>query len=142
MDSLIPLLQQAQEKHGWLSRETLEEIAAQTGIPEAKVMGAATFYAQFRDKPVGKNLILLCQGTACHVNGSAEIEKAIADYLNVGEGEITADGLFTYNNVACLGCCSLSPAMMITDSFNNRKIYGNLTGDSAVEILKKIGAEK
>jgi len=136
--NLIAILQEAQEKHGWLSDETLAEVAQQTGIPEAKVMGVASFYAQFRDKPVGKNLILLCQGTACHVNGSADIERAIREYLQVAEGEITPDGLFTYNNVACLGCCSLSPVMMI-----NGKAYGKLTGKSAVEVLEKIrGGEK
>ena len=131
--SLIAILQQAQELYGWLSPELLEYICEKTAIPPAKVMGTATFYAQFRLKPVGKHLILLCQGTACHVNGSAEIESAISNYLGVKEGEITSDGLFTYNNVACLGCCSLSPAMMI-----NSQVYGRLTGKSAVEALKNI----
>jgi len=95
-----------------------------------------TFYTQFRTKPVGKHLILLCQGTACHVNGSAEIEEAIREHLGVAEGEITADGLFTYNNVACLGCCSLSPVMMI-----GGKAYGSLTKQGAVKILKDIAKE-
>ncbi|MDR0223412.1 MAG: NADH-quinone oxidoreductase subunit NuoE [Oscillospiraceae bacterium] len=131
--SLIAVLQEAQELYGWLSPELLAHVAEETGIPPAKVMGVATFYAQFRLKPVGKNLILLCQGTACHVNGSAEIEKAVRDYLGVEEGEITPDGLFTYNSVACLGCCSLSPVMMI-----NSKAYGNLTGAKTVEVLEKI----
>ena len=133
--SLIAILQQAQELYGWLPPELLSHISEQTGISPAKVMGSATFYAQFRLKPVGKHLIMLCQGTACHVNGSAEIERAIADYLEVEEGEITEDGLFTYNNVACLGCCSLSPAMMITCGADTR-VYGKLTGKSAVEVLK------
>ena len=133
--TLITILQEAQEIFGWLSPELLAYIAEKTGIPEAKVMGVATFYAQFRDKPVGKHLILLCQGTACHVNGSAEIERALREYLKVEEGEITPDGLFTYNNVACIGCCSLSPVMMI-----NGKAYGKLTGKSAVEVLKNIKA--
>jgi len=147
--SLIAILQQAQELYGWLPTELQSHISEQTGIPPAKVMGAATFYAQFRLKPVGKNLILLCQGTACHVNGSAEIELAIADYLGVAEGEITEDGLFTYNNVACLGCCSLSPAMMITSASGatsanggNNRVYGKLTGKSAVEVLKGLAEEK
>jgi len=134
--SLITILQEAQELYDWLSPELLSYISQKTGISPAKVMGAATFYAQFRLKPVGKHLIMLCQGTACHVNGSAEIESAIKDYLKVDEGEITQDGLFTYNNVACLGCCSLSPAMMI-----DGRVYGKLTGKSAVEVLKSIRAE-
>ena len=141
-ENLIATLQKAQEAHGWLSPELLEQIAEETKIPLAKIVGVATFYAQFRDKPVGKNLILICQGTACHVNGSAEIERAIADYLGVAEGEITEDGLFTYNNVACLGCCSLSPAIMITSANGaNNKVYGKLTKESVVEILRGVKSQ-
>jgi len=129
--ALIPILQKAQEIYGWLPDEILTYIAEKTGVKPAKVIGVVSFYTQFRTKPVGKNLILLCQGTACHVNGSGEIEAAIRGELKVSEGEITEDGLFTYNNVACLGCCSLAPAMMIGE-----KTYGKLTKDSTVEILR------
>jgi len=131
---LIPILQKAQELYGYLPFDLLAHIARVTGVKPAKVLGVVTFYTQFRTTPVGKHVILLCQGTACHVNGSAAIEDAIRDHLGVGEGEITPDGLFTYNNVACLGCCSLSPVMMIGD-----KTYGRLTKESAVKILKEIG---
>ena len=134
--SLITILQTAQDLYGYLPVDLLAYIARRTGVKPAKVMGVVTFYAQFRTKPVGKNLILLCQGTACHVNGSSDIESAVGEHLGVGEGEISADGLFTYNNVACLGCCSLSPVMMIGD-----KTYGNLTKESAVKILKQIKEE-
>ncbi len=131
--SLITILQQAQSLFGYLPVDLLAYIAQRTGVKPAKVMGVVTFYTQFRTKPVGKHLILLCQGTACHVNGSIEIEQAIKEYLAVEEGEITPNGLFTFNNVACLGCCSLSPVMMIGD-----KTYGNLTKAAAIKILKEI----
>lgn len=131
--SLITVLQKTQDIYGYLPVELLEYISKHTGIKLAKIMGVVTFYTQFRTKPAGKHLILLCQGTACHVNGSAEIETAVRDYLKVGEGEISSNGLFTYNNVACLGCCSLSPVMMI-----DGKAYGNLTKEGAVKILKEI----
>jgi len=131
--SLIPVLQKAQDLYGYLPVDLLAYIAHRTGIKPAKVMGVVTFYTQFRTKPVGKNLILLCQGTACHVNGSAGIEEAIREYLGVEEGEITENGLFTYNNVACLGCCSLAPVVMIGDKF-----YGNLTKESTVKVLREI----
>jgi len=131
--SLIPILQKAQDLYGYLPFDLLAYIAHRTGVQPAKVMGVVTFYTQFRTKPVGKNLILLCQGTACHVNGSAAIEEAIRDYLGVEEGEITENGLFTYNNVACLGCCSLAPVVMIGEKF-----YGNLTKESVAQVLKKI----
>jgi len=135
--SLITILQKAQELYGYLPVDLLAYIADRTGVKPSKVMGVVTFYTQFRTKPVGKHLILLCQGTACHVNGSVEIEQAIREHLDVEEGEITPDGLFTFNNVACLGCCSLSPVMMI-----GGKTYGNLTKQSAVKILKEIAAEE
>jgi NADH-quinone oxidoreductase subunit E len=133
---LIPILQRAQELYGWLSPGVLEHISNRTGIKPAKVMGVVTFYAQFRTKPVGKNLILLCQGTACHVGGSAAIEDAIKEKLGVGEGDITPDGLFTYSNVACIGCCSLAPVLMI-----DGKAYGGLTKEKAAAVLDAIARE-
>ena len=135
--SLITILQKAQELYGYLPVDLLAYIAHRTGVKPAKVLGVVTFYTQFRTKPIGKHLILLCQGTACHVNGSAALDEALQEYLGVAEGEITTNGLFTYNNVACLGCCSLAPAMMIGD-----KTYGNLTKESAVRILKDIEKEE
>ena len=135
--SLIPILQKAQDLYGYLPTDLLAYIAHRSGVKPSKVMGVVSFYTQFRSSPVGKNLILLCQGTACHVNGSAEIEEAIRDYLQVQEGEITEDGLFTYNNVACLGCCSLAPVVMIGDKF-----HGNLTKESVVKVLKEIKSKE
>jgi NADH-quinone oxidoreductase subunit E len=133
---LIPVLQKAQELYGYLPNELLRYIARRLGIKPAKVMGVVTFYAQFRTKPIGKHLVMLCQGTACHVNGSAGIEDAVREHLGVPEGGISADGLFTYNNVACLGCCSLAPAMMVGNS-----TYGSLTKESAVKALQGIAEE-
>ena len=130
--SLIFILQKAQALYGYLPVDLLAYIAGRMGIKPAKVMGVVTFYTQFRTRPVGKHLILLCQGTACHVNRSYEIEEAVRDYLMVEEGAISKNGLFTYNNVACLGCCSLAPAMMI-----DGRTYGNLTKESAVKTLQK-----
>lgn len=131
--SLITILQKAQELYGYLPIDLMAYIAYRTGVKPSKVLGVVSFYTQFRTKPVGRNLILLCQGTACHVNGSAAIEEAVREFLNVEEGEITPDGLFTYNNVACLGCCSLSPVMMIGE-----ETYGTLTKDKVSKILKEI----
>jgi NADH-quinone oxidoreductase subunit E len=131
--SLITVLQKAQGLYGWLPVDLLAYIAGRVGLKPARVLGVATFYTQFRTAPAGKNLILLCQGTACHVNGSAAIETAVREELGVEEGEITPDGLFTYSNVACLGCCSLSPVMMI-----GGETYGSLTPDKAKRILRGI----
>ncbi|MBQ4649950.1 MAG: NADH-quinone oxidoreductase subunit NuoE [Firmicutes bacterium] len=135
--SLITILQKAQDIYGYLSVDCINHISEVTGIKPAKIYGVATFYAQFRLQPVGKHLIMLCQGTACHVNGSEIIEEAISDFLNIKDGETTEDGLFTLNNVACLGCCSLAPVMMIRSSEGD-ETYGNLTKDSVKQILADI----
>lgn len=131
--SLITILQKAQDIYGYLSKELISYIAKETKIKPAKIYGVATFYTQFRLKPVGKYLIMLCQGTACHVNGSKMIEEAIYDELKIKDGETTKDGIFTLNNVACLGCCSLSPVMMI-----NGETFGKLTKEKVKEILSEI----
>lgn len=129
--SLISILQAAQEIYGYLPEEVIYKIANKTGIKASKILGVASFYTQFRFKPVGKYLIMLCQGTACHVNGSKAIYDALVEELSIKDGETTDDGLFTIKNVACLGCCSLSPAMMI-----NGETYGMLTGEKVKKIIR------
>lgn len=131
--SLITILQKTQEIYGYLPRRALQHIADVIGVKPAKILGAATFYTQFRFQPIGKYLIMLCQGTACHVNGSEKIEDAICDELKIKDGETTEDRLFTLENVACLGCCSLAPVMMI-----NGEAYGKLTPESARKVIREI----
>jgi len=131
--SLITILQKAQDIYGYLPTELLLHIAAETNIKPAKVMGVVSFYTQFRRKPVGKHVITLCQGTACHVLGSSAIERTITEQLGIAGGETTPDGMFTLINAACLGCCSLAPVMMI-----NNETYGNLTTESTKTILSQI----
>ena len=135
--SLITILQKAQDIYGYLSVDTINHISDATGIKPAKIYGVATFYAQFRLEPVGKYLIMLCKGTACHVNGADRIEEAITEHLNIEDGETTEDGIFTLNNVACLGCCSLAPVMMVRSSEGD-ETYGNLTKDKVKKILDEI----
>lgn len=131
--SLITILQHAQEIYGYLPQDVIRRISERTGIKPAKIMGVATFYTQFRLQPIGKYLIMLCKGTACHVNGSDLIEKTITEALGIHDGETTEDGLFTLKNVACLGCCSLSPVMMI-----NEETYGSLTPEKTRAILAEL----
>ena len=139
--SLITILQQAQEIYGYLSEEAILYISERTGILPAKIYGVATFYAQFRLQPVGKYLIMMCKGTACHVNGADRVEEAVEEYLGIRDGETTEDGIFTLNTVACLGCCSLAHVMMIKSS-DGEETYGNLTKDSVVKILNEIRNRK
>lgn len=130
---LIPALQQAQEYYGYLPENVLETISGALNIPLSDVFGVATFYKQFRLKPAGRYIIMVCDGTACHVNGSSEILQTLSQELGIGDGETTEDLLFTIQSVACLGCCSLSPAMMI-----NGETYGNLTTAKVLSILSAI----
>lgn len=131
--TLISILQEVQGKYNYLPMDILNYISLKTGVKPAKIHGVATFYTQFRLNPVGENMIMLCQGTACHVNGSKTIEESIFDELNIKDGETTDDGLFTLINVACLGCCSLSPVMMINDD-----TFGNLTSEKTKQIIRSI----
>lgn len=131
--SLITILQNTQEIYGYLPKEAIELISEKTGIATSEIMGVGTFYTQFRFEPVGKYLIMLCQGTACHVNSSELILQTIKDELGIDDGQTTEDGLFSLKCVACLGCCSLSPVMMI-----NEDTYGSLTPDKTKKILKEL----
>lgn len=135
-NQLISILQAIQEKIGYLPEDMMLALAEETGIKAAKIYGVATFYTQFRLKPVGRYLIMLCQGTACHVNGAGMIETTLKEHLHIGEGETTPDGLFTLNNVACLGCCSLAPVMMI-----NGETYAKLTPDLAISVIEKLRSQ-
>lgn len=129
---LIALLQQAQEIFGYIPEPVIDEISAATAVPSANIYGVITFYSQFRLQPMGRNVIRICEGTACHVNGAKGILQAIEDELNIGVGETSEDGDFTLLSVACLGCCSLSPVIMI-----NNETFGRLTSKKVREILKQ-----
>ncbi len=131
--SLIPLLQKTQENFGYLPKEALEEISRYLGVPLSRVYGVATFYAQFRFEPLGKYVIKICHGTACHVNGAVNISQAITEELGIEEGQTTEDGLVTLERVACLGCCSLAPVVMI-----NNKVFGKLTPEKVRKLIKDL----
>ncbi len=131
--NLIPLLQGAQNIYGYIPEEVFKRISEGTGLSLSDMYGVATFYAQFRLKPAGKHIIKVCHGTACHVQNADAITDALKEALNVNDGETTPDRLFTLESVACLGCCSLAPVMMIGE-----ETYGKLTGAKAVNVIKDI----
>jgi len=128
---LIPALQKAQEHDGYISRERMQEIHRASGVPLSQIYGVATFYAQFRFHPVGKNIIRVCHGTACHVSGANAITDELEKQLGIATTETTPDRLFTLETVSCLGCCSLAPVIMI-----NNDTYGNLATKDIKKILK------
>ena len=129
---IIPLLQETQKIYGYLPRQALIMIANATGTEVSQVYGVATFYSQFRLKPVGKHIIRVCHGTACHVSGAERITEACEEQLGIKDGNTTPDRRFTLESVACLGCCSLAPVMMIDDT-----TYGRLNDRETKRILKK-----
>lgn len=134
-DELIPILQSVQRKLGFLPESALLEIARLTRLPAARVFGTATFYAQFRLQPVGKYIIKVCRGTACHVKGSDRILEDIQDHLRVAPRQTTADGLFTLETVACFGSCALAPIVVINDS-----VYGNTDRTRVLKLFDDIRA--
>jgi len=131
-ENLIAVLQKIQAERGCITMETIERLSAEINVKPARILGVVSFYAQFRMQPAGRYHIQICMGTACHVNASDKIAAALEEELDVGAGGTTSDGLFTLSEAACLGCCSLSPAMMI-----NGKTYGSLTPETAVAIIKE-----
>ncbi len=131
--NMIPILQGTQDIFGYIPREAFLKISRETGLKLSEMYGVATFYAQFRMNPVGKHIIKVCHGTACHVQNASALTEALEEALKIKDGETTDDGLFTLESVACLGCCSLAPVMMIGD-----ETYGKLTGAQSVKIVKNI----
>lgn len=131
---LIPILQLTQKIYGYLPRESILIIAKETNTDVSQVYGVATFYAQFRLTPVGKHLIRVCHGTACHVSGAKRVTEVCEEELGIKDGETSENLTFTLESVACLGCCSLAPVMNIDE-----KTYGRLTDR---EVRKIIGNYK
>jgi len=130
---LIPMLQEVQDLEGYLSRDTMRYIAQAMNIPAAEIYGVATFYSMFRLKQQGKHIIRVCKGTACHVSEADSIKQALIDNLKLPPGEnTTSDMRFTLMEVACLGCCSLAPVIMIDD-----QTFGKLTPEAIPGVLEK-----
>lgn len=130
---MIPVLQETQSIYGYIPGEAFKKLSVELELNLSDMYGVATFYAQFRLAPVGKYIIKVCHGTACHVQNAGAITDALEEALKVADGETTEDGLFTLESVACLGCCSLAPVMMIKDD-----TYGKLTGKESVRVIKEI----
>ena len=129
---LIPLLQKLQEKFGYLPQDVIKKLSEKTGLFVSQIMGVVTFYSQFRLQPVGDNIVKVCFGTACHVIGAENVADAICRELGINLGETTEDKKFTVESVACLGCCSLAPVIMIND-----ETHGRLSPDSARNVIRE-----
>lgn len=119
-DDLIPLLQKVQGNFGYLSQQSMMDVSRFLRIPTSKVWATATFYTQFRLKPIGEKHIMLCRGTACHVKGAPRILDELELKLGITEGETSADGKYSLESVACIGACGLAPCILINEDVKGR----------------------
>ncbi len=137
-DAAIPILLGIQEAYGYLPIDALRYVTDRTKSTPDQIYGVATFYGQFRLAPVGEHIVRVCHGTACHVRGAVNITQAIYDTLNLSDDkDTTDDSKYTLEKVACLGCCSLAPVMMIDD-----KVYGSLDRKKVQRIFKRLAREE
>jgi NADH:ubiquinone oxidoreductase subunit E len=133
----IPLLQAIQTHYRYLPDEALRRLCELTEITPAQIAGTSSFYGQFRRSPVGEHIVKVCHGTACHVAGARRITDELRRYLEIPEGQDTdAKRQFTVEEVACLGCCSLAPVLMVDEH-----TAGRLTPNTAPEALKRFEKE-
>jgi NADH-quinone oxidoreductase subunit F len=130
-ESVIPVLQAIQSRYRYLPEEALRKVSAESEISPAQIAGVASFYGQFRQRPVGEHIIRVCEGTACHVSGAVEVRTELRRCLGMtGDADTDPSGQFTIERVACVGSCSLAPVMTIDE-----KIYGRLSALSAAGVL-------
>ena len=130
--NVITLLQETQEAYGYIPREAIDVFAETLNIAPSRFYGVATFYAQFRLTPIGKNKITACCGTACHVRGAERILNSLKRELDLAETEdTTKDREFTIEKVACLGFCSFAPVVLINDN-----VHGKTNSDSLLKELR------
>lgn len=129
---LIPILQKVQLEFGYIPENAIKRIAKFLSVPEVTVFGVATFYAQFKLVPTGRNVVRVCRGTACHVRGGARILKEVEKKLGIKPGESTPDLEYALETVACIGACALAPTMVV-----NNDTYGKMTTKKVSEILDR-----
>ncbi len=132
---LIPILQYCQSQNGYISRETVKQIADYLDISEARVYGVASFYTQFRFEKPGDHQIRICLGTACHVQGGEILSEEIQKIIGIGPGEISQDHKFEFHEVACLGCCAQAPVVEI-----DGRVYGKMTRKKLQKVLRDHGS--
>ena len=131
-DNLIAILNEVQEKYGYIPQKAQLEISEKLKIPMAEIYGVITFYSRFTTEPKGKYNISICLGTACFVKGSGNLLERAKERLKINSGEVTPDGKFSIDEVRCVGACGLAPVFMI-----NNEVYGNATVKMLDEAIDK-----
>ena len=131
-ESLMPVLQDIQDKFHYLSEKCLKEVAKRLKLPLNRVFFVATFYNTFSLTPKGKYIIQVCMGTACHVRGAPAIVEEVERLLDIKRGETTKDKKFSLETVNCLGTCALGPVMLINGNY-----HGHLRRDKVESVVKE-----
>ena len=135
--NLIKILNDVQEKCGYIPENAQREISEYLQMPMAEIYGVITFYSRFTLNPKGKYHIAVCLGTACYVKGSQKIFDRLKERLKIEEGQTTKDGLISIEATRCVGACGLAPVFTV-----NNEVHGKATVKMLDEILDKIEAEK
>ena len=131
---LLTALYMAQEQYGYLTPGAIERVAARLDMSPGEVYETATFYSMYRQQPVGRHVLQVCEGLSCHLAGGAEdLAEYLKEKLGIAPGETTADGVFTLQTVQCLAACGSSPAMRVNDT-----LYENLTFDRVDQLLDEL----
>lgn len=134
--AVLAALQEITARCGYLPAEEVRRAAERLGAPLSQVFGAATFYAGFSFKPVGRHTIQVCEGTACYVKGSSTLLARLENDLSIGEGETTADLRFTLKRVRCVGSCGLAPVIRVDGD-----TFGRLTAEAVPGLLARFEKE-
>ncbi|HPD94791.1 MAG: NAD(P)H-dependent oxidoreductase subunit E [Bacteroidales bacterium] len=137
MDSLIPILQEIQDRIGCLTEEVIIRVSEHLNVPTSKIYGLATFYNQFRFEKKGKYHIRICNGTSCRLNGSKWLIEYIEKNLKIKNGETSRNGIFSLEVVNCMGACEFGPVISINDQF-----YKTQDPDSLKELLDELSNEE
>jgi NADH-quinone oxidoreductase subunit E len=131
---LIPVLQEVQARFGYLPEEAMQRAAKFLRLSESTIYGVATFYAQFKFTPVGRHIIKVCRGTACHVRGVNRILEEVEKQLSIKPGETSSDMEYSLETIACFGSCALAPVMVVDET-----VYGKMTPERVTKILQGEG---
>lgn len=136
--ALLPVLWMVQEKNGWISEESMKYVGDLLNVPYEHILGVVTFYTMFNKKPVGKIHLQICTNVSCMLRGGYELFKYASDKLGIKNKEVSKDGMFSIEEVECLGSCATAPMMQV----NNKEFYENLTQEKFDEIIETIHKRK
>lgn len=131
--ALLPVLWMVQEKYGWISTDSMKQVGDLLNVPYEHILGVVTFYTMFNSKPVGKIHLQICTNVSCMLKGGHDLFKFVSDKLKIKNKEVTSDGLFSIEEVECLGSCATAPMMQV----NNQKFYENLTKEKVEELISQ-----